>query len=227
MKENTQNSGLNSQDNMIRVQAFFKMVDKDDEVIANVNINKNICCNDKEFSSNKLYDLFKESIIETLPKDCIIKDLSQEEFLKLEETKEHDSLALAKAKDKYLKLFSKYSDDDTLDVKTAKKMIETIFSEVKNEDVVENTEEKKLNCFVIGLMDLKETNFLLTKGREVFLKASHLSVLDSKADMENIENIISLNLDHLDYEEIHNFCTEFLLAESQGLINSEIVENFK
>lgn len=132
MKENTQNDiNLKNLGNMIKVQAFFKMLDDKNEVIANVSIIQDICCNDKEFSSNNLYELFKKTIKETLPKECSIKDLTQEEYLNLKDTKGYDSLELAIAKDKYTKLFNKYKDNDILDVKTAKEMIETIFSEVK------------------------------------------------------------------------------------------------
>ncbi|WP_418181258.1 hypothetical protein ACNSOL_12180 (plasmid) [Aliarcobacter lanthieri] len=212
-------------DKTLIIKAFFKMLDENNESIANLSIDHEITSSDKEFTTNTFYELLKKVAQNNIPENYKISDLTLEEIKNINEEDACDTLQSALSKDKFFKLFEKYNDDDVLDVKTAKQMINSIFANIKNK---ENTSPaKNLNCFVIGLMDLKETSNLITKGSDVFLKASHLAALDCKVDMENIEDIINLNLEHLDYDEIHNFCTDFLLAEAQGLINSEIVESFK
>ncbi|WP_152632571.1 hypothetical protein [Aliarcobacter butzleri] len=207
--------------NTLIIKAFFRMIDEKNESLAIVNIEHEVECNDKRISTKELYLKSKEILEKNIHKDYKLVDLTKEEMNYINEDESSNSLQIAIAKGKYCSLFKKYKDDDILDVKTAKEMIDAIFKDIDNE------EKKELNCFVIGLMDLQKTSNLITKGENVFLKASYLSALSSKVDMENIEDIINLNLEHLNYEEIHNFCTDFLLAEAQGLINSEIIENFK
>ncbi|MCT7643883.1 hypothetical protein [Aliarcobacter butzleri] len=86
--------------------------------------------------------------------------------------------------------------------------------------------KKNLNCFVIGIMDLKDTGNVFD-GKEVFLKASHLSNMNHSADMELIEEMVCSLLLDIDYSKIHEFCTSFLLAEAQGKMNEQILQEME
>ncbi len=81
---------------------------------------------------------------------------------------------------------------------------------------------KELNCFVIGLMNLKDANNSIFDGTEVFLKASHLSNMNYVADMEMLKDCITEYFEDFNYLDLHSFCTEFLLAEAQGKMNEDI-----
>ncbi|MCG3690109.1 hypothetical protein [Aliarcobacter butzleri] len=86
---------------------------------------------------------------------------------------------------------------------------------------------RELNCFVIGLIDIKDTTFLLTQGKEVFIKANCLHAMNSSADMNLLEDIIGSNFGLNSYSDVHEFCTEFLLAEAQGKMNNKIFERLR
>lgn len=86
---------------------------------------------------------------------------------------------------------------------------------------------KELNCFVIGLMNLKDANNSIFDGKEVFVKASHLSNMNYAADMEMLKDCILEHLEDFNYSDLHSFCTEFLLAEAQGKMNEKIFNELK
>lgn len=86
---------------------------------------------------------------------------------------------------------------------------------------------KKLDCFIIGKMDLKDTENMMIQGKEVFVKASSLSAMNTNADVEMLEEIIESRLEFISYSDIHEFCTEFLLAEAQGLMNEKIFKRMQ
>lgn len=86
---------------------------------------------------------------------------------------------------------------------------------------------KELNCFIIGKMDIKDTTNMIRQGKEVFIEASSLSAMNTNADMEMLEKIIESRLEFVSYSDIHEFCTEFLLAEAQGLMNEKIFKRIQ
>jgi hypothetical protein len=85
-----------------------------------------------------------------------------------------------------------------------------------------NKEQKKLNCFVYGTMDLEDTSNLFD-GKFVFIKASGMSTM--KVEMETLKDFISENINYSNYSDIHNFCTDFLRADIQGLISEKDVQS--
>ncbi|NUW28948.1 hypothetical protein [Aliarcobacter butzleri] len=87
--------------------------------------------------------------------------------------------------------------------------------------------KKNLNCFVIGIMDLKDANNSIFDGAEVFVKASHLSNMNYAADMEMLKDCITEYFEDFNYSDLHSFCTEFLLAEAQGKMNEQILQEME
>lgn len=81
---------------------------------------------------------------------------------------------------------------------------------------------RELNCFVIGLMNLEDTENVMFQGKEVFVKASHLSNMNYTADIEMLKDCITEYFEDFNYSDLHSFCTEFLLAEAQGKMNEKI-----
>ena len=82
----------------------------------------------------------------------------------------------------------------------------------------------ELNAFVYGRMDIENTNNLFD-GKNVFLKASGISVLEKRqGDIQAVKDFISENISYADYENIHHFCTDFIQCDMLGLITSEEVE---
>lgn len=87
--------------------------------------------------------------------------------------------------------------------------------------------KKNLNCFVIGIMDLKDANNSIFDGVEVFVKASHLLNMNYAADMEMLKDCITEYFEDFNYSDLHSFCTEFLLAEAQGKMNEQILQEME
>ena len=82
----------------------------------------------------------------------------------------------------------------------------------------------ELNAFVYGTMDIKDTNNLF-EGKNVFLKASGVSVLEKReGDIQAMKDFMSENIRYADYNELHHFCTDFIQCDMLGLIGSEEVE---
>lgn len=79
----------------------------------------------------------------------------------------------------------------------------------------------------MGLMDIKDTENVMTQGKEVFVKANHLSNMNYTADMEMLKDCITEYFEDFNYLDLHSFCTEFLLAEVQGKMNEDIFKGLK
>ena len=87
--------------------------------------------------------------------------------------------------------------------------------------------DKNLDCFVIGIMDIKDTSKVMTDGKEVFIKANSLSNMKYAADIEMLKDSINIYFKDFEYSDLHFFCTEFLLAEAQGLMSEKIFKRIK
>lgn len=209
---------------ILKIQAFFRMVDEDNNS-ANVRIENDVICGTKEFSTNELYDKLKDLVKSSIPGNVNLFDMSQEDINKINEEDSCISTEMAIAKNKYFNLFKKYDDNDTIDIKTAKEMINAIFDDKKNQK--NNNILNDFDCFVIGTTNAENTINALGDGGNVFLNPSYINKLDQKVNIKLIDEIIASKFKDYDFNDIYNFCTSFLLGEAQGAITKERIDILK
>lgn len=65
----------------------------------------------------------------------------------------------------------------------------------------------------MGLMDIKDTENVMTQGKEVFVKANHLSNMNYTADMEMLKDCITEYFEDFNYLDLHSFVQNFYLQK--------------
>jgi hypothetical protein len=83
-------------------------------------------------------------------------------------------------------------------------------------------QEKDLTAFVYGRMNIKDSANLL-EGKVVYLKANSISSL-SHIDTELVKDFLDESVLHCDYHELHDFCSNFLMADMMGKISKKEIE---